>query len=99
MVTNTPLQGLFLMNSDLMSREADALVARLGPEPSTPEEQADRIQRAYRILYERRATPAEVERGLAFLKKAQTAAPPAKMSPWQQYAQALLSSGEFYYVN
>ena len=25
--------------------------------------------------------------------------PAGKMTPWQQYAQALLSAGEFYYVN
>jgi len=25
--------------------------------------------------------------------------PAGKMTPWQAYAQALLSSGEFYYVN
>jgi hypothetical protein len=24
--------------------------------------------------------------------------PPGRMTPWQQYAQALLSAGEFYYV-
>ena len=70
-VTNTPLQGLFLMNSALVARQAEALVARLGPEPSKPEEQSDRIQLAYRTLYNRPATPAEVERGIAFLKKAQ----------------------------
>ena len=31
-VTNVPLQGLFFMNSDLIQRQADALLARLGPE-------------------------------------------------------------------
>jgi hypothetical protein len=25
--------------------------------------------------------------------------PAGRMTPWQQYAQALLSAGEFYYVN
>ena len=25
--------------------------------------------------------------------------PAGKMTPWQAYAQALLSAGEFYYVN
>src|SRR5205814_2162799 len=65
-VTNVPLQGLFFMNSDLIQREADALLARLGPE-GEPEA---RIQRAYKILYQREASPKEVERGMAFLKKA-----------------------------
>jgi mono/diheme cytochrome c family protein len=139
-VTNVPLQGLFFLNSDLIQREAEALLARVGPDG----DETARIQRAYRILYQRDASAKEVERGIAFLKKsdemfqaaakepqkAQTAgtdanaaarrrrrppvtatgdedaeAPPApafpagKMTPWQAYAQALLSSGEFYYVN
>jgi mono/diheme cytochrome c family protein len=139
-VTNVPLQGLFFMNSDLIQRQADALLARLGPDGDS----AARIQRAYKILFQRDASVKEIERGLAFLKraddlfqaaavepqKAQPAAsdgganarrqrrvaltaaaqededapaapafPAGKMTPWQAYAQALLSTGEFYYVN
>lgn len=132
-VTNVPLQGLFFLNSDLIQRQAGALLSRLGPE-SDP---AARIQRAYRLLYQRQASESEVRRGLEFLKKAEAlfqAAPPeqpqasaqvaadgvrrtraraaadadppappllpaGRMTPWQQYAQALLSAGEFYYVN
>jgi Protein of unknown function (DUF1549)/Protein of unknown function (DUF1553)/Planctomycete cytochrome C len=140
-VTNVPLQGLFFMNSDLMQRQADALLGRLGPQGSS-EDSAGRIRRAYRILFQREATDNEVRRGLEFLKNAEVlfeaaarepqkpqaadsgpamprrrnaaaavtsgedAEPPAapafpsgKMTPWQQYAQALLSTGEFIYVN
>jgi len=139
-VTNVPLQGLFFMNSDLIQRQADALLTRLGPEGAT-EESTARIQRAYRFLFQRQPTQVEVQRGLEFLKKAtalyqNTAADPqsvqsgraasenqrrsraraaatqedteaaatpvlpaGRMTPWQQYAQALLSAGEFYYVN
>jgi hypothetical protein len=139
-VTNVPLQGLFFMNSDLIQREAEALLARLGPEGAAVQDSAGRIQRAYRFLFQREASQAEVQRGLEFLKKAdalfQSAAadpdsvqasqatqqnqrrprraaatdedpeaaavpalPAGRMTPWQQYAQALLSAGEFYYVN
>jgi len=141
-VTNVPLQGLFFMNSDLVARQAEALVARLGPEGTTEEENIARIERAYRILFERKPAQTEIQRGLEFLKRADVlfksapadsakaqsaaaggstvgrrnrrsvidtgtggaeeaapAAPPARMTPWQQYAQALLGSGEFYYVN
>jgi hypothetical protein len=134
-VTNVPLQGLFFMNSDLIQRQAAALLARLGPE----QDSAARIQRAYRILYQRDPTQQEVQYGLEFLKKAEVlfksaaaepqkveapdpnqpvqrrrravavedsseaapvpALPAGRMTPWQQYAQALLSAGEFYYVN
>lgn len=103
-VTNVPLQGLFFMNSDLVSRQADALAVRLLEEGGSDEE---RIQRAYRMVFQRPATQAEVQRGLQFLSKAdvlykraeaETSAA-TKSTPWQQYAQALLSSGEFYYIN
>ncbi len=134
-VTNVPLQGLFFMNSDLIQRQAAALLARLGAE----QDSAARIQRAYRILFQREPTQQEVQRGLEFLKKAEVlfekaaaepqrveapdpsqpaqrrrratvvddgaeaaavpALPAGRMTPWQQYAQALLSAGEFYYVN
>jgi hypothetical protein len=138
-VTNVPLQGLFFMNSDLIQRQADSLLAKLGPEDNA----TGRIQNAYKILYQREPSPKEIERGLAFLKKADElfkvaaaepqkaqaagsdgganarrrrrvvvaataededapvapAYPAGKMTPWQAYAQALLSAGEFYYVN
>jgi cytochrome c553 len=96
-VTNVPTQGLFFLNSDLMARQAEALVARLGPEGEGEEAATARINRAYRLLYERQATAAEVRRGLQFLKAA--AADPGGMPPWQRYAQILLSTGEFFYIN
>ena len=143
-VTNVPLQGLFFMNSDLIQRQAEALLARLGPEGLSEQDSIDRIQRAYRFLFQRQPSQMEVQRGLDFLKKADAlfksaaaepqkvqaaeysqadprrrrgrvavtagagedadaapapAFPAGKMTPWQQYAQALLSAGEFYYVN
>lgn len=138
-VTNVPLQGLFFLNSDLIQRDADAFLMRLGPEGAGEEDSTNRINRAYRLLFQREPSPVEVRRGLEFLKKAadlfqSTAAdvqsgqepqrapenqrrpraraanedpesvaipvlPAGRMTPWQQYAQALLSAGEFYYVN
>ena len=129
-VTNVPLQGLFFMNSDLVNNQANTLAARLLQENGSDE---DRIQHAYRIVFERPATSAEVQRGLQFLSKADVlfkqapatpaavqaprarpktdddeddapapraaAAPATKITPWEQFTQALLSSGEFYYIN
>ncbi len=67
-VTNVPTQGLFFMNSPLVARQAEALVARLGPEGET--DAVARIERAYRTLFQRDPSTAEVERGLAFLERA-----------------------------
>jgi mono/diheme cytochrome c family protein len=94
-ITNVPLQGLFFMNSDLVNRQADALAARVSQDGGSDEE---KIQRAYRIVFQRPATVLEVQRGLQFLSKGD-AAPASKITPWQEYAQALLSAGEFYYIN
>ena len=66
-------------------------------EGGTDSGQAVKIQRIYHLLYQRGATTAEVERGLRFLREAQTAAD--EEQAWQQYTQVLLSSPEFYYIN
>ena len=136
-VTNVPLQNLFFMNSDFVTLEAIHLAARLAQAGGTDE---DKIQQAYRIVFQRAPTQAEVQRGLQFLSEASglyqrallepvsdtpkrpirrsrpepaetdadddgalqpqsPAVSPTKITPWQQYAQALLSAGEFYYIN
>ena len=59
-----------------------------------------------RLLYGREATPRELEIGLAYLKapdRPEPAAPagPARpdLSRWERYAQALLATNEFLYVD
>ncbi len=111
-VTNVPTQALFFMNSPLVAKQAATLASRLGPEAADDSSAAARIQRAYRTLFQRAASEAEVARGMAFLHAAAEtfdAAPVAgeagkepaaeKVTPWQAYVQALLSSGEFIYRN
>jgi hypothetical protein len=97
-VTNVPTQSLFLLNSDMMMRQAAAFVKRLGVNDADGEPQSiESIHRAYRILYGRRAAEREVNLALEFLNKSRAEGSGA-MS-WQQYAQSLLSAGEFYYIN
>jgi hypothetical protein len=88
--TNVPTQRLFFMNSPVMAQQAELLAKRLTAGEATDEA---RIRNAYQLVYGRPATSQEVSMGLEFL--GQSAGPPA----WQQYAQALLSSNEFYYVD
>ena len=64
-VTNVPLQGLFFLNSDLVWRQAELLVKRLGSEGDVT-----KIHKAYRLLYGREATDDEVRRGPQFLEEA-----------------------------
>jgi hypothetical protein len=94
-VTNVPLQGLFFMNSDLVWREAGLFANRVaGDQPSS---EAERIAVAYRILYGRKPTEVETQRGLKFLDEAGQES--GSKLAWQQYAQVLLSSGETNYIN
>jgi hypothetical protein len=61
--TNVPLQRLFLMNSDFVQQQAELLARRIEDEP----DRAASIRKAYRIVYGRAASDAEVEAGIAFL--------------------------------
>jgi hypothetical protein len=88
MATNTPVQRLFFLNSSLLMHEAQSFSARLA-KASGPD--TVKIRRAYRVLYGRDPEPKEIELGTEFLK----AGPKA----WPRYAQVLLSSNEFYFVN
>jgi len=96
-VTNVPLQGLFLLNSDLVSTQAVRFAERVST-GTADDDDKERIMKAYRLLFGRAATEHEIQRGLRFLDAARTDAT-EKATPWQQYAQVLLSSGEFLYYN
>jgi hypothetical protein len=93
--TTTPLQQLFVLNSPFIQQQALALVQRLNAE--TPGSTEGRVQRAYHLLYGRPATVGQVKRAVEFL-----AAGPdglASDARWQQYAQVLLGSNEFLFVD
>jgi cytochrome c553 len=95
-VTNVPLQGLFFMNSSLVLNQAELLANRLCADNNG--DNAAKIKKAYRLLYGREATDSEVRLGLEFLGGI-GAPSPGNSSAWQQYAQVLLSSNEFIFVN
>jgi hypothetical protein len=88
--TTTPLQQLYTLNSPFVQQQATALARRLEREAPTTEA---RVQRAYRLLYGRPATEGQVKLAVAFLGEKPTAA------AWQQYAQVLLGSNEFLFVD
>ncbi|MCC6586654.1 MAG: PSD1 domain-containing protein [Bryobacterales bacterium] len=85
--TATPLQQLFFMNSGFMEDRAKALASRLS---SAGGDEA-RIKQAYRLLYQREATAAEVELGVKYLG--------GDAAAWPRYAQVLLSANELVFVN
>jgi hypothetical protein len=87
-VTSGPLQSLFFMNSEFISKQSKALAKRL--ENDSKDDRA-RIVRAYSLLYSRPPSAAEIAIGMKFLEKSGGA--------WDRYAQGLLSSSEFGMVN
>ena len=97
--TNVPLQRLFFMNNSFVYRQADRLAKRVYDEGSDEA----RIKKAYRLLYGRIPTEAEMQAGLEFVH-ANPEKPGNQISgepptPWKQYARVLLSSNEFEFVN
>jgi hypothetical protein len=61
--TNVPLQRLFLMNSDFMQQQSERLARRVAGEAPDPA----RIQKAYRLIFGRAATDAEVRAATEYL--------------------------------
>ena len=61
--TNVPLQRLFLMNSDFMQQQAERLADRVITLPTD----TARIEKAYRLIFGRVPTAAELAAGLEFL--------------------------------
>jgi hypothetical protein len=91
--TTTPLQQLFVLNSPFIQRQAAALAQRLKVEVG---EGIDaRVRRAYLLLYGRPATEAQVKLAVEFL----AAGDGASDALWEQYAQVLLGSNEFLFID
>lgn len=82
-VTATPLQQLYFLNGEFLAARAEALAKRLtGPAD-------ERIRQAYRTVYGREATAAELQLGREFVAEGE----------WRAYAQVLLSANELLFVN
>jgi hypothetical protein len=98
--TTVPQQALFMMNSPFAVNQAKALAAR--PDVAQEPEPAKRVEKLYRLLYGRSPTPDELWAAADFLRGEQAYAsttPPPPLSPWEKYAQVLLESNEFVFVD
>ena len=93
-VTAVPLQQLFVLNSDFMERQARALAAKL---TAGPGDDASKVRKAFPLLYARPATETEVTLAVEFLRGVDE--PKAPLGRWEQYAQVLLGSNEFLFVD
>src|SRR5205823_2135390 len=91
--TTTPLQQLFTLNSPFIQQQSAALARRL--KAVTPGGTEARVRRAYEIVYGRPATEAQVKLAVEFL----TADGAESETRWQEYAQVLLGSNEFLFID
>jgi hypothetical protein len=92
--TTVPQQALFFMNSPFTEREAKLVVAREDVAKAADTEA--RIQYIYRLLFGREPNADELKLGKRFVENA----PEEKaMGPWDRYAQVLLESNEFVFVD
>src|SRR5262249_30645753 len=61
--TSVPLQRLFFMNSDFMQQQGELLARRVASEPDT----RGRIRKAYRLIFGREPSEAEMTAGASYL--------------------------------
>jgi len=89
-LTTVPQQALFLMNSPFVREQATALAAR--PEMTSAANADGKVAALYRLALGRGPTPAELALGREFVAD-------AAAGRWEQYAQVLLLSNEFAFVD
>ncbi len=96
--TTVPQQQLFVLNSPFFVEQARALAARLQAEAGND---AERVRRAYLLAFARPASAADVQLALRYLSASDPPAGKAnaRLTRWERFAQALLGSNEFLYVD
>ncbi len=90
-----PQQYLFLMNSPFMAARSQALAKRLA---GSFDNDSARITAAYQLLYSRNPTDEERGIGLEFLALPVNPEEPSQLSPWERYAQVMLSANELMFL-
>ena len=94
--TTTALQQLFVLNSPFLERQSSALAARVSSDD--PAAVNDQIRSVYLLLFSRPPNESELRLGVAFLSAGNPEqAPPPEL--WREYAQVLLGSNEFLFVD
>ncbi|MBI3822926.1 MAG: PSD1 domain-containing protein [Planctomycetes bacterium] len=92
-VTTVPQQQLFVLNSDFTIETAKAFAKRL--EQAAPKDE-ERIALAFRLAYGREPTPIELRASVEFVRDGGMK---DQLTPWEQFAQAILASNEFLWVD
>lgn len=101
-VTTVSTQALYMMNSEFVSRQAEAFADRLLGEPGLTDE--ERVARAWQIAFSRTPAHAEMANPLKFIGQEPESVADSKVvsdrrrNAWISLAHALFASAEFRYV-
>ena len=95
--TTLPQQALFLINSPFMLKRAKDLAARLANESTS----AERVRLGYSLAFGRPPTEDELKTAAAFLaaEDKQSSGQPIAPTRLERFAQALMASNEFLFVD
>jgi mono/diheme cytochrome c family protein len=93
--TTVPQQALFLMNGPFVMEQVRRLIHR--PEVESQNQPEARIQALHHLVFSRPAEPEEVSLGMRFIEA--QASQSGSMTPWEKYAQVLLMTNEFVFVD
>ncbi|MDG1510485.1 MAG: PSD1 and planctomycete cytochrome C domain-containing protein [Mariniblastus sp.] len=94
--TTVPQQSLFMINSPFVAAQANHIMKEL---VSNNERQLDQIKQLYRTLFQREPTPLEIEIGSQYIKSAELSHKPDNLAPLARYAQVLLCTNEFEFID
>jgi hypothetical protein len=97
--TTVPQQALFVMNSSFVIEQAKRVAAR--EDVIAHSDEAERVQALYRAVLARPAQSDEVNLALKFVaaQDQSAAGGPSQLDPWEMYAQILLLTNEFLFVD
>ncbi len=95
-ITTTPLQQLFIFNSDFVEQQATNLATKL-LEPAAATFQ-QRIERCYQLLFQRSPRAVELQLGERFLADP-TSGGAKDLDRWRWYVQSLFGLNEFLFVD
>jgi hypothetical protein len=101
--STTPLQALFVMNSEFIQQRSEHFAARLADDAP---DNAGRLNLAFESALARSPTPEERQRALAYLDQSRRALEAAGVSAdlvtqesWASFLRGLLASNEFMYID
>ena len=100
--TTVPHQALFLLNSPIVHKQATAVAKEVIADFQTPQQ---RIEAAFRMLYARQPTEAELGRSLDFVAAAEVELESVQdltqrnLKAWAALCRSMMAANEFVYID